>query len=138
MDKVIKKSYDISASVSEVWKALVDPRLIRQYFFGAEAVSEWEVGSLILYSGEWEGQKYQDKGFIISIIPEKELTMTHWSDRSGKPDLPENYTTHSYELTALGDNTQLNIVLEGHFEDNDNAWKHWDIAIKGLKKIVEK
>jgi len=44
-DLVAKASTTINAPVEEVWKALIDPELIKQYFFGVDVVSDWQVGS---------------------------------------------------------------------------------------------
>jgi uncharacterized protein YndB with AHSA1/START domain len=137
----IKKAYEIHAPVSEVWEALVNPDLIKQYFFGTEAISDWKEGSRITYKGEWEGKSYEDKGIILKLIPEKLLTINYWSNRSGKPDSPENYSPHSYVLDEAGTSTLLTIVQEGDpnagEEKLKKSWGHWDMAMDGLKKLLE-
>lgn len=140
MEKSIRKTYEINAPIGQVWQALINPVMIKQYFFGTDAVSDWKVGSTIQYTGEWQGQRYRDKGVIQSMIPEKELSISYWSDRSGKPDSPENYSTHSYELTELGENTtSVTIFQEDTYlseESRDKAWQHWDVVMEGLEKVV--
>jgi uncharacterized protein YndB with AHSA1/START domain len=42
----------IKAPVDSVWEALVNPAMIRQYFFGTEVVSVWREGSLIRWKGD--------------------------------------------------------------------------------------
>lgn len=140
MEKNISKRYEIKAPIGQVWQALINPVMIKQYFFGTEAVSDWKVGSTIQYTGEWQGQKYHDKGVIQSLIPEKELTISHWSDRSGTPDTPENYATHSYELSSLGANsTSVTIFQEDRFKSEENrskAWQHWDVVMEALDRLL--
>lgn len=142
MEKSISKRYEIKAPVGQVWQALINPVLIKQYFFGTDAVSDWKVGSTIQYTGEWQGHKYHDKGVIQSLIPEKELTISHWSDRSGTLDRPENYSTHSYELASLDSTTtSITIFQQDHFkseESRSKAWQHWDVVMEGLAKLLAK
>ena len=50
----------INASTSKVWDALTKPELIKQYLFGTEVATDWQVGSPIRYRGVWEGKTYED------------------------------------------------------------------------------
>jgi uncharacterized protein YndB with AHSA1/START domain len=141
METELKKTYDISAPLSKVWNALTDPEMIRQYFFGTEATSDWKEGSTIFYRGTWEGKPYEDKGIILKLIPEKLLKVNYWSNRSGTADVPENYSPYTYELLEEDGKTRLTLTQEGMFstdESRSKAWQHWDIVVDGLKKLVEK
>jgi uncharacterized protein YndB with AHSA1/START domain len=44
-------SVEISASPRQVWNAITDPDLIKQYFFGTQVESTFEPGSPITWSG---------------------------------------------------------------------------------------
>jgi len=140
MEHLLKKMYVIHALPSRVWEALTNPDLIKEYFFDSNVISEWEEGSDITWSGVWEGQEYFDKGKIVHIDPEKKITFTHWSNRSGLPDKPENYSWYSYELQLNGKATELTIIQENKSggPNNEKAWEHWDIAMQGLKNLLEK
>jgi len=130
----------MNASASKIWKALTTPEIIKQDFFGTEAISDWKEGSPLIYKGEWEGKKYEDKGTILKIIPEKLFTYTYWSSMAGKPDIPENYSVYSYELDEKDNHTELTLVQDDTFkseETRSKAWEHWDIVMEGLKKVVE-
>lgn len=138
--KKLQKNYEIKASPAIVWDALTNPSMIRQYFFGTEAISDWKQGSTITYKGEWEGKSYEDKGVILKLEPEKLLVVNYWSSRSGKPDKPENYSPYEYRLTPNKQGTTLTLVQEGAFETEESkakAWEHWDVVIGGMKKLVE-
>ncbi len=39
----------ISVPASKIWKALTTPSIIKQYFFGTDAVSDWKVGSPLIF-----------------------------------------------------------------------------------------
>src|SRR5215211_448086 len=97
----------IDAPTSKVWQALVNPEIIKQYLFNTEVISDWKVGSPIIYRGEWEGKPFEDKGEILAMEPEKLLKSTHWSPLSGVPDSPENYHTVAYTLSDQGESTEV-------------------------------
>lgn len=67
MDKnlIAKASISIKASNHNVWNALVDPHVIKQYMFGTNVVSDWREGRPIIWKGEWQGKSYEDKGVIV-------------------------------------------------------------------------
>jgi uncharacterized protein YndB with AHSA1/START domain len=71
MDKALKveKEVVIQAGPDQVWHALTDRESIKKYFFGTEAISDWKVGSSLIFRGEWEGKTYQDKGSILAAEP---------------------------------------------------------------------
>jgi uncharacterized protein YndB with AHSA1/START domain len=72
----------INASVSRVWEALTNPKLIKQYLFGADVISDWKEGSTILYKGIYEGKTYEDKGSVLKVEPEKLLLITQDNNSS--------------------------------------------------------
>jgi uncharacterized protein YndB with AHSA1/START domain len=93
---------EINASPAQVWAALTDPALIKKYMFGSQVETDWQPGSPILWKGECEGHVYEDKGEILEIEPQRRLKVTHFSPLSGQQDVPGNYHTLLYELTATG------------------------------------
>jgi len=109
----------INAPPTRVWDALTQPDLIKQYLFGTQVTTNWEVGSPIVYEGIWEGKAYKDKGTILQVEPGKLLVSTYWSALSGLPDIPENYQTVRYELAAEGGGTRLTIVQDNNASPED-------------------
>ena len=81
----------VDASGQQVWDALTNPELIREYFFGTTVTTDWKVGSPITFAGEWKGRPYADKGEILVFRPNEELSYSHWSPMSGTDDVPESY-----------------------------------------------
>jgi uncharacterized protein YndB with AHSA1/START domain len=141
MSKNIEKTYKINASVDKVWEALTTPEIIKEYFFGTNAISDWKQGSSIIYRGEWKGKAYEDKGIILKLIPEKLLTINYFSGMTGKPDKPENYSIHSYKLEPDGANTRLTIEQEDDYQTDESrskAWDNWDFAINELNEVMKK
>ena len=129
----------IDAPVSKVWQALVNPEIIKQYLFNTDVISDWNVGSPIIYRGEWEGKPFEDKGKILEIEPEKTLKSTHWSPLSGVPDTPENYHTVTYTLTGQGESTEVTITQDNNASEEEKAHseKNWQTVLDGMKKLLE-
>ena len=129
----------INAPTSKVWDALTKPDLIKQYMFGTNVTTDWQVGSPITYKGVWEGKPYEDKGKILQIEPGKRLVSTFWSALSGQPDLPENYKTIQYELSKEGEGTRLTVIQDnnGSEEEAVHSEQNWQMALDGIKKLLE-
>jgi uncharacterized protein YndB with AHSA1/START domain len=136
---IAKATTIIHAPVSKVWQALVNPEIIKQYLFNTEVISDWKVGSPILYKGEWEGKAFEDKGEILEIEPEKVLKSTHWSPLSGVPDIPENYHTVTYTLSDRGDSTEVTITQDNNATEQEQAHseKNWKTVLEGMKSLLE-
>ncbi|MFO0322108.1 MAG: SRPBCC family protein [Bacteroidota bacterium] len=138
-DKILNKTISIKATTSEVWKALTNPDLIKQWLFGTKVISDWKVGEPILFTGNWQGTDYEDKGTILKFDPEKVFQYNYWSGFSGKPDVPENYSVITFELktnsaVTILTLTQSNVASEIAYEHSD---KNWDATLALMKKIIE-
>ncbi|HKQ63207.1 MAG TPA: SRPBCC domain-containing protein [Candidatus Polarisedimenticolaceae bacterium] len=141
MDKqlVAKASISIDAPSDEVWQALVDPAAIKQYMFGTNVVSDWEVGSPIVWKGEWQGKKYEDKGEIRQLEPGSTLQYTHFSPLSGVPDKPENYHTVTIDLSEKGERTLVTLTQDNNADEaaREHSEKNWNTMLAGLKQYLE-
>jgi uncharacterized protein YndB with AHSA1/START domain len=141
MDHTIKAeaTITIDAPKSKVWEALTQPQLIKQYLFGTEVTTDWQVGSPITYKGTWEGKPYEDKGKVLQIEPGKLLVSTFWSSLSGLPDAPENYKTVRYELSAEGSKTRLTVIQDNNAsqEEASHSEQNWKMVLDGVKKLLE-
>lgn len=131
---------EIDAPVGLVWNALVDPKAIKEYMLGAEAISDWKEGSTIVWKGEWKGKSYEDKGRILRIVPERMLQYTHFSPLAGLPDSPESYHVVTIELSHDGSTTTVSLSQTNNkdresLEHNENGWR---MVLEGLKRHVER
>jgi uncharacterized protein YndB with AHSA1/START domain len=134
-----KATITINATTSKVWDALTKPDLIKQYLYGTEVTTDWQVGSPITYKGVWQGKAYEDKGIVLRREPGKVLVSTFWSSLEGLPDIPENYKTVGYELSPEGDKTRLTITQDNN--DSPDEAKHseqnWQAVLDGIKQLLE-
>jgi uncharacterized protein YndB with AHSA1/START domain len=139
LDYLATSSIVIAAPPADVWSALVTPAAIKQYMFGADVRSDWKEGSPITWSGEFQGKRYQDKGKIIRMQPERRLQYTHFSPLSGQPDTPESYHTVTIELADVGGRTHVTLTQDNNSSDDarEHSEKNWNTMLQGLKKFVE-
>jgi uncharacterized protein YndB with AHSA1/START domain len=130
----------IHAPAMAVWQALIDPRMIKQYFLGIDTIGDWKEGNTIIYRGEWQGRKYQGKGKVLQMEDEKLLRHSYWSDMSGQPDEPEFYHIITYQLKPMGEQTQLTLTEENlaSKEMKEKSAQLWNMIFNNLKKLLEK
>jgi uncharacterized protein YndB with AHSA1/START domain len=136
---VAKTDILIHASAAQVWKALTDPALIKQYLHGTDTKTDWVVGSPITFSGEWQGKSYVDKGQILENQHETLLQFTHWSSLSGLPDLPENYYIVTFHLLSEDGGTRLTVTQDPvpNEKAREGSEKSWNGVLATMKKILE-
>ena len=136
---IAKAHITIGAPIANVWDALVNPEMIKQYMFGTTAVSDWTEGSPVVWKGEWEGKPYEDKGVILQLKPERVLQYSHFSPLSGQADVPANYHTVTIELSPKGTGTILRLSQDNNSteEDREHSEKMWGMMLTGLKKVLE-
>lgn len=62
---MVSKSIEINSAAENVWEVLTNPEKIKVYLFGTQTISDWKVGSPIIFQGEYEGHRYKDKGNVL-------------------------------------------------------------------------
>jgi uncharacterized protein YndB with AHSA1/START domain len=131
---------EIEAPPKRVWTALTDPDEIEKYMFGSHVVTDWKPGSPIVWKGEYEGKKYEDKGNVLEYEPERLLRVTHFSPLSGQDDVPANYHTLTYELEGRGEKTLVALTQDNNptAEAAQHSKANWQKMLSGLKEVVEK
>ena len=137
---VAKAETTINTSADKVWKALTDPKMIKEYMFGATVSSDWKKGSQITWKGEMKGKTYEDKGEILEIVPKKKLKYTHFSPLSGLPDKSENYHTVTIALEEEKNSTHVTLSQDKNNSEKskNESEKNWNAMMESLKKVVEK
>ena len=143
----VKNSIVINASTSKVWDALVNPEQTKKYMFGCETVSDWKVGSPLLWRGEYEGKEMVFvKGTIVDIKPGKLLAYTTIDPNSTIDDISENYLTVTYDLIVENGQTLFTVtqgdyskVAEGErrYTEAYNNGDGWNPILVQIKKLVE-
>ncbi len=144
---IIKNSISIDAGAKKVWDALTNPEQTKKYMFGCEAISDWKIGSPLLWKGMYEGKEVVFvKGNIVELTPGKFLAYTTFDPLSAIEDIPENYLTVTYDLSFGNGKTTLTVtqgdyatVAEGErrYADSYNGGEGWNPILQEIKKLVE-
>ncbi len=139
-DYISNTTIEINAAVSKVWNALVTPEIAKEYFWGASIISDWKENSPITFNGDFNGNKYLEKGVLLNVKPNAQLQYTHWSNLEGIPDIPKNYRIWTFDLIEIENCTQLsvsedNIPTEEKQRRSDEFWN--EVLVK-IKQILEK
>jgi len=136
---ISKSSININASSPKIWEALIRPEIAKEYFFGTEIVTDWKEGSPITFKGEFNGNKYEEKGVLLNVEPNTQLQYSHWSHFDGLPNEPKNYRTWTFDITEKNGTTFLTII-----EDNiptekqkNRSDEFWTEALLKIKRLVE-
>ncbi len=147
MEKFIRNTIAINASAEKVWDALVNPEQTKKYMFGCAAISDWKVGSPLIWKMIYEGKDFIPvKGDIVSIEPNKKLAYTVIDPNSAIEDIPENYLMVIYELKAENDQTVLTVTQgdyatvadgEKRYQESYNNGEGWNPILVEIKKVVE-
>lgn len=135
-----KKSIVINAKAESIWDVLTNPDKIKQYLFGSEAITDWKVGSPVIFQRNSGGKIYRDKGEILDVVPNKLLKFSFWSSQEGYDDIAENYSDITYTLETGKNNTiKLSYLREKipiEFEQK-NQERYLPGMLENIKKIAE-
>jgi uncharacterized protein YndB with AHSA1/START domain len=140
---LIRKSIDVNAPVSALWKILTDAEFIPQYMFGCRAETDWKPGSPLLWKGVADGKLYVN-GYIVSVEPPRRLQYTIFDPNSSLKDVPSNYLTMTYDLKARGDKASTLEITQGDFSAVEDGQRRYqdslgggDTVLEGIKKLAE-
>lgn len=133
-----KYTTTLNAEPSQVWNALTKPEIIKKYFFGTNLETKWEPNSPIVFRGDWEGQSYEDRGVVLSFVPEQSLSYSYLSSWAGLPDKPENYLFVEYRIKPVENGTELTITQSNYDQEKANhSAGSWEFIIEKMREILE-
>lgn len=143
----IESTVLINASAESVWDALVNPAKTKQYMHGCECITNWEVGSSLIWRGEHEGKTMDFvTGIVKTMEPNIKMVFTTYDPFATYPDTPENHLDVTYTLSEAEGGTSLHVVQDG-FENAAEGQKRykdilgdgsgWDPVLAQIKAVVE-
>ncbi len=128
----------VNADLEKVWNALINPEMVKQYFFGSSQETTWEIGTPILWTGDYEGKQYVDKGIVLEFVPKEQVSYSYLSSWAGLEDIEDNYLLVTYLVKSTQNGTELTITQSNYDEEKaSHSNENWAIVIDGLKKLVE-
>lgn len=150
MDKglFVESRISINAAPEKVWDALTNPEQTKKYMFGCAALSDWKVGSPLIWKGVFDGTELVAvKGNIVDIQPGKSVAYTTIDPNNpNMADVPENYLTVRYDLSAEGDQTLLTVTQgdytkvadgEKRYQEAYNNGEGWNPILVQIKALAE-
>lgn len=139
---IISRKLILPASVSQVWDALINPAKTKLFMFNCEVKSDWQIGSPIIWKGNYQGYESGERGIILEFEVGKKLKYTSFDPNFGLPDTEQNRLHISYDLSAIGDSTELITTIEnfnGDTQRDIHLAAGWDsIVLPALQKLFEK
>jgi len=102
----------INAAQQKVWDVLTEPELVKQWQYGSDLQTTWELGSRIKFVTEWEGKIFEQWGTVLEFSPTQILRYSLFAPRPDLEDKPENYFEMIYTLVDNNGNTNLVITQE--------------------------
>jgi uncharacterized protein YndB with AHSA1/START domain len=138
--KASNSTVKIRAPAKKVWLALTSPDLVKQWQYGSELLTTWEVGTSIVFRNEWNGQVFEQKGTVLEFSPESRLKYSLFVPRPDLQDIPEHYFFMIYELTESDGTTSLLVRQEDPRPSPPNESSVGDDGpdvLSDLKELVE-
>lgn len=137
----VDASVIINTDLNKLWDALTNPVKIKAYLYGTDTLTDWKVGSKVIFQGEYQGHKYKDYGYILENKPSELLSYSYWSGFSGLVDKPENYAKIIYSLKPIADDcteftwSQIGFSGEEGYNHSKNGMNDF---LNKLKEVAEK
>jgi len=102
----------IAAPAATVWAVLTEPRYVAQWQYGSVLETDWQVGSTIRFTAEWDGTTFAQWGTVLFVDAPHELRYSLFAPRPGLEDVPENYFTMTYTLRTDAGSTVVTITQD--------------------------
>jgi uncharacterized protein YndB with AHSA1/START domain len=131
--KKVENTIAIQATAEKVWDALINPEKTKKYMFGCSPITDWKVGSSLLWRGVHEGNEMDFvTGFIKKIEPHKQLIYTVIDPFAAYPPLKRNHLNVSYSLTEKAGITTFKVVQSGFEKADDGEKRYQEVSNNGL------
>lgn len=134
---IIEEVIEFKSDLKKVWDLVTNPEMTKQYMFGCEVLSDWKIGSPIIWKGKTEDGKevIYVKGEIIEYEKERKVTFSMFDPNMGIADIPTNYVNLTYEVISLENGCKL-IIKQGDFQGADNSEKRFEESKQGWKMVI--
>jgi hypothetical protein len=90
-----------------------------------------------MFQGEYNGQRYTDKGNVIESVENKVLSYNYWSGFSGLEDKPENYSLVTYQIEDNTENKVKFTWTQKGFANKDGQC-HTEQGLKTMLEQIKK
>ena len=125
----------VRATPDQIWRAIIDPEMTRDYYYGTEIKSNWTPGAR--WTSEAGDETYLEGEILEVEVPRRLVQSFHvaWPDDDAFKDAPSTVT---WEITPMGDASSIRIVHEGMGQaTRDYVEDGWGLILSGLKTLLE-
>ncbi len=134
VNHLAKAELAVRAPIADVWSALTNTTTLGLIMFGSTVETDWSIGSPIVYSGEFEGKPFVDRGVVIEVTEPTVIRVSHAATGSDE--------THEvkYELRELGDEATHVVLTQDHnasLEAAAHSSENWQAMLEALRREVE-
>jgi uncharacterized protein YndB with AHSA1/START domain len=126
----------IETTPEKLWEALTNSEFSKRYWFGADVISDWKVGSpfALVMNGTTT-----DVGEILEADPPRRLSYTfhHVTTEESRKERPSKVV---FNIEPHGNLVKLTLTHEGFAEGSrhlDGISKGWPAILSGLKSMLE-
>jgi len=132
----------IKSPPTNIWDALTHPEQMKQWMgepeMHLEINTDWAVGKPIVIRG-FHHAHFENTGVVLLYEPFLLLSYSALSSVSRLPDMPENYSVLTFQLTPVEHETDITITVRNF--PTETIFKHlefyWRTALHLLKQFVE-
>ncbi len=138
--KTSDSTVKIFAPAGKVWRALTVPDLVKQWQYGSDLLTTWEVGTPIVFRNEWDGQVFEQKGTVLEFVPESRVKYSLFFSHGTLQDTSENYFFMIYELTESNGVTSVLVRQEDprpSIPNEETSEDKGPDVLSFLKELVE-
>ena len=130
----------IAAAPDQVWRALTDGAMTRQYWYGRRVESDWKIGSPVTFWYETEGEEaVSDRGIVLESAGPRRLSYT-WQVQFVESMRDESPSRVSFDIEAEGEDCKLTVThdeLEAGGEVIQAVRTGWPAILCSLKSLLE-
>jgi uncharacterized protein YndB with AHSA1/START domain len=130
----------VHAARGKVWDLLVDPAKLGALFWGSTVVSDFRIGSPIVWKGLWEGKPFEDRGQVLEREDGSFLKYSHWTPSPGTPDEDIVRSILTFRLTEEQGGVRVVFLHDNiaTLQMKDHSEPLWRQLLERLKETLEK
>jgi len=136
-----RASVTINAPRAKVWDALVNPNTIVQYMPVTSVVSEWEEGSPIVWTSEFQGNRFEVKGTVLRFEPERRLEYKHSLPIFRPSGVAKAREDRRVTIELRDSDAQTHVAVTEHGNKTKREFEHsegsWRMALNAMKALLE-
>lgn len=130
----------VAATPEQVWQALTDGAMTREFWFGRRVESDWKVGSPVTFWYEKDGaEAVSDSGIVLESHPPRRLSYTfHVEFIDEMRDAHPSRVT--FEIEASNGDAKLTLTHDEFASGSkvlEGVSRGWPIVLSSLKSFIE-